>query len=161
MFDKQVYIERRNRLRKMMGSGLILIPGNQDSPMNYHDNPYHFRQDSTFLYFFGLDQPGLFGIIDANEGVDYLFGNDIDIEDIIWMGPQPSIKELAALAGVEKTFHFNELFGKVNLCLWKGCRFHFLLPYRAKTKLLLKNLFGIHTAKLKGLCIARTDQKYC
>ena len=149
MFDKQVYIERRNRLRKLMGSGLILMPGNQDSPMNYRDNPYHFRQDSTFLYFFGLDQPGLFGIIDANEGVDYLFGNDIDIEDIIWMGPQPSIKELALSVGVEKTFHFNELFSKVNMCLWKGCRTHFLLPYRAKTKLLLKNLLGIHTAKLK------------
>jgi Xaa-Pro aminopeptidase len=149
MFEKHVYIDRRNRLRRMMGSGLILIPGNQDSPMNYRDNPYHFRQDSTFLYFFGLDLPGLFGIIDANEGVDYLFGNDIDIEDIIWMGPQPSIKELAALAGVETTFHFNELFAKVNLCLWKGCRTHFLLPYRSKTKLLLKNLLGIHTAKLK------------
>ena len=149
MFDKKVYIERRNRLRQMMGSGLILLPGNQDSPMNYRDNPYHFRQDSTFLYFFGLDQPGLFGIIDANEGVDYLYGNDIDIEDIIWMGPQPSVHELAALAGVDRTFHFNELFGKVNMCLWKGCRTHFVLPYRSKTKLLLKTLLGIHTAKLK------------
>ena len=149
MFDKKVYIERRNRLRQMMGSGLILIPGNQDSPMNYKDNPYPFRQDSTFLYFFGLDQPALFGIIDANEGVDYLFGNDIDIEDIIWMGPQPSIKELGALAGIEKTYHHNELFNIVNTCLWRGCRTHFLLPYRAKTKLLLKNLLGIHTAKLK------------
>jgi Xaa-Pro aminopeptidase len=149
MFDKQIYIERRNRLRRMMGGGLILLPGNQESPMNYRDNPYHFRQDSTFLYFFGLDQPGLCGIIDADEGVDYLFGDDTDIDDIIWMGPQPSLKEVAAIAGVEKTFHFNELFGKVNLCLWKGCRFHFLPPYRSKTKLLLKNLFGIHTAKLK------------
>ncbi len=149
MFEKEVYIERRNRLRKLMGSGLIFIPGNQDSPFNYRDNPYPFRQDSTFLYLFGIDQPGLFGMIDANEGVDYLFGNDPDIEDIIWMGPQPSIKELGALAGVENNFHFNELFGKVNKCLWKGCRTHFLLPYRAKTKLLLKNLLGIHTAKLK------------
>ena len=149
MFDKEVYTERRNSLRKMVGSGLILLPGNQDSPMNYRDNPYHFRQDSTFLYFFGLDQPGLFGVIDADEDVDYLFGNDIDIEDVIWMGPQPSIIELAALTGVEKAFHFNQLFSKVNLCLWKGCRTHFLLPYRPKTKLLLKNLLGIHTAKLK------------
>jgi Xaa-Pro aminopeptidase len=149
MFETQVYIERRNRLRQMMGSGLIFIPGNQDSPFNYKDNPYPFRQDSTFLYLFGIDQPGLFGIIDADEGVDYLFGDDIDIDDIIWMGPQPGIKELGALAGVENTFHMNELFGKVNKCLWKGCRTHFLLPYRAKTKLLMKNLLGIHTAKLK------------
>jgi Xaa-Pro aminopeptidase len=149
MFEKQVYIERRNRLRQLVGNGLIFIPGNQDSPMNYRDNPYPFRQDSTFLYLFGLDQPGLFGMIDVNEGVDYLFGNDADIDDIIWMGAQPSIKELGALAGVEHTFHFNELFGKVNKCLWKGCRTHFLLPYRAKTKLLMKNLLGIHTAKLK------------
>jgi Xaa-Pro aminopeptidase len=149
MFDKSVYIERRNRLRQLVGSGLIFIPGNQDSPMNYKDNPYPFRQDSTFLYLFGLDQPGLFGLIDANEGVDYLFGNDVDIEDIIWMGPQPSIKELGALTGIERTLHFNELFTKVNKCLWTGCRTHFLLPYRAKTKLLMKNLLGIHTAKLK------------
>jgi len=149
MFEKQVYVERRNRLRQLVGNGLIFIPGNFDSPMNYRDNPYPFRQDSTFLYLYGIDRPGMFGVIDANEGVDYLFGDNPDIDDIIWMGPQPSMKELGALAGVENTFPFNELFGKVNKCLWKGCRTHFLLPYRAKTKLLLKNLLGIHTAKLK------------
>ena len=149
MFEKRVYIERRNRLRQLVGNGIIFIPGNQDSPMNYKDNPYPFRQDSTFLYLFGLDQPGLFGVLDADEGIDYLFGNDVDIEDIIWMGPQPSIKDLGALTGVDKTFHLNDLFARITKCLWKGCRTHFLLPYRAKTKLLLKNLLGIHTAKLK------------
>jgi len=148
MFDKQVYIERRNQLRQRVGKGLILVPGNNESPMNYPENTYHFRQDSTFLYLFGLDIPNLFGLIDCNTGNDYLFGDDVGIEDIIWMGPQKSMKELAATVGVEKTYHYQEVFSKVNQCLWKGCRAHFLPPYRAENKLLLKNLLGIHTAKL-------------
>jgi Xaa-Pro aminopeptidase len=148
MFDKQVYIERRNRLREKVGKGLILIPGNSESPMNYPENTYHFRQDSTFLYFFGLDIPNLFGLIDATTGKDYLFGDDVDIEDIIWMGPQKTVKELAETVGVEKTYHYGEVYSKINEGLWRGCRAHFLPAYRADNKLLLKNLLGIHTAKL-------------
>ena len=144
MFDKQVYTERRNRLRLTMGSGLILIPGNNESPLNYPDNTYHFRQDSTFLYLFGLDIPGLFGVIDANSGNDTLFGNDNSIEDIIWSGVKPSVNELAASVGVSNTASFKELFVKVS----KGALVHFLPQYRADIKLLLEELLGIPTANL-------------
>jgi len=144
MFDKEVYTERRNRLRKNLGSGVILIPGNNESPLNYTDNTYHFRQDSTFLYLFGLDIPGLFGVIDANTGNDTLFGNDNSIEDIIWSGIKPSVKELAASVGVTNTSPFNDLFVKVG-----KNQVHFLPPYRSDIKLLLEELLGIPTIQLE------------
>jgi len=132
----------------MMGSGIILIPGNTESPMNYPDNTYHFRQDSTFLYLFGLDIPGLFGIIDANTGKDTLFGDDITIEDIIWMGVKPSVKDLAATVGVDNSFPFMEIFGRVKQALSVGSPVHFLPPYRAENKLLLTELTGIQSSGL-------------
>jgi len=148
MFNKSIYTERRDRLRQMMGSGIILIPGNTESPMNYPDNTYHFRQDSTFLYLFGLDIPGLFGIIDANTGKDTLFGDDITIEDIIWMGVKPSVKDLAATVGVDNSFPFMEIFGRVKQALSVGSPVHFLPPYRAENKLLLTELTGIQSSGL-------------
>jgi len=144
MFDKQIYTERRNRLRAKMGSGIILIPGNNESPLNYTDNTYHFRQDSTFLYLFGLDIPGLFGVIDANTGNDTLFGNDNSIEDIIWDGIKPSIKELSASVGVTNSLPFTDLFVKVA----KGSQVHFLPPYRGDIQLLLEKLLIIPTVHL-------------
>jgi len=144
MFDKQVYTERRNRLRKKMGSGIILIPGNMESPMNYPENTYHFRQDSTFLYLFGLDMPGLFGVIDANTGNDTLFGDDNSIEDIIWSGIKPALKDLAASVGIVNTAPFKELFVKVS----QGRSVHFLPQYRADIKLLLEELTGVTTSDL-------------
>ena len=144
MFDKQVYAERRNRLRAKMGSGIILIPGNNETPLNYTDNTYHFRQDSTFLYLFGLDIPGLFGVIDANTGSDALFGNDNSIDDIIWSGIKPSVKEMAASVGVTNSSSFKDLFSKVS----KGRQVHFLPQYRADIKLLLEELLGIPTVQL-------------
>ena len=144
MFNRNIYIERRNRLREKMGSGVILIPGNTESPMNYTDNTYHFRQDSTFLYLFGLDTPGFFGIIDANEGIDTLFGDDISIEDIIWMGTKPSVKDLASSVGVDCTAPFNQLFETIK----KAGNLHYLLPYRAENKLLLTELLGTNSTGL-------------
>ncbi len=141
MFNKNIYIERRNQLRKKMGNGIILIPGNMESPMNYTDNTYHFRQDSTFLYLFGLDTPGFFGIIDANEGKDTLFGDDISIEDIIWMGTKPSIKDLASSVGVDFTAPLNQLLDTIK----KAGDLHYLLPYRAENKLHLTELLGINS----------------
>ena len=102
MFDSEIYTKRRNRLKEQVKSGLVLFLGNEESPMNYPANPYHFRQDSTFLYFFGLDFPSLAGVIDVDENKDIVFGNDVDIEDIIWMGFQPSLKERAE--GLVDTF---------------------------------------------------------
>lgn len=148
MFDKQVYSERRNRLREKMGNGIILIPGNLESPMNYPENTYHFRQDSTFLYLFGLDIPDLFGVIDANSGVDTIFGNDNSIEDIIWSGIKPSIKDLAASVGVTNSSPMKELFKRVDQSVSQGSRVHFIAPYRADIKLLLEELTGIQASAL-------------
>lgn len=150
MFEKYIYIERRKRLREKMGSGIILIPGNTESPMNYTDNTYHFRQDSTFLYLFGLDIPGLFGIIDADSGNDSLFGDDISIEDIIWMGTKPAVKDLAASVGVEKTAPFNHLFEKIKKAAELGSPLHYLPPYRGENKILLAELLGVQLAGLKA-----------
>ena len=148
MFDKQVYTARRNQLREKMGNGIILIPGNMESPMNYPENTYHFRQDSTFLYYFGLDIPGLFGIIDAESQVDLLYGDDISIHDIIWMGVLPSVKDLAASVGVRKTAPIRELSGKISEALSKKCPVHYLPQYRADIKLLLQELTGIKASGL-------------
>ena len=99
MFDKNTYIVRRNRLKSKGLKGIGLHLGNGESPMNCLDNTYHFRQDSSFLYFFGLDFPGLAGVIDFESGDEYIFGDDVEIDDIIWMGPQVSLKDNAAKSG--------------------------------------------------------------
>ena len=87
MFSKEIYLQRREKLKKSVGQGLILLIGNNESPMNYTDNGYHFRQDSTFLYFFGLNQPSLAGILDCETGEEIIFGNDLTVEDFVWMVP--------------------------------------------------------------------------
>lgn len=91
MFSAAIYIERRKRLRQRVKNGLILLLGNEESPMNYPDNPYPFRQDSSFLYFFGLDFPLLAAVIDADEGTECIFGDDPTVDHVIWTGPQPSL----------------------------------------------------------------------
>ena len=100
MFAADTYTQRRARLSASIPSGLLLFLGNDDSPMNYTDNTYHFRQDSTWLYYFGVAQPGLAAVIDLDAGRTVVFGDDLTIDAIVWTGPQPSVAELAALAGV-------------------------------------------------------------
>ena len=151
MFNSSVYADRRSRLRKEFQSGLILILGNQESPMNYPGNTYHFRQDSSFLYFFGLDHPGFAGLIDVEANNDALYGNDVDIDDIIWMGPQPSVKDLAAKVGVNQTNPFGDLESTLKKAISQGRKVHFLPPYRAENKILLEQLLGIHPSKAKEM----------
>jgi len=103
MFNSDTYIARRQHLKQNISEGMILLLGNVDVPMNYADNTYHFRQDSSFLYFFGLDFQRLAGVIDTETGEETIFGDDIDIEDIIWMGPQIPLAEKAAAVGISKT----------------------------------------------------------
>jgi len=100
MFNKEIYIQRREKLMKDVGNGIILLYGNADVPYNYPDNTYHFRQDSTFRYFFGLDVPLMVGILDIDNHEEYLFADDVDINDIIWTGPMPSVKEMAESVGI-------------------------------------------------------------
>lgn len=149
MFDKKVYIDRRNRLRSQLKSGLILILGNPESAMNYPANTYPFRQDSNFLYFFGLDHPDLAGVMDIDANRDYLFGNDVTLDDIIWMGPQLLLKDRAQEVGVNHTAPFDNLIAFLHQAIKAGRRVHFLPPYRGEHTLLLKQLLGILTAHVK------------
>ena len=149
MFEKNTYIKRRKALKNSNLSGLALILGNVDSPMNYLANTFHFRQDSSFLYFFGLDFPGLAGVFDFDSGEEIIFGDDVDIEDIIWMGPQVSLQENAAKAGVEKTAPFKKLFDFTKEAIKKGRKIHFLPPYRAENKIILEKLLGISVQRIQ------------
>lgn len=148
MFKGNVYTERRLKLRKKIRSGLILILGNNESPMNYPGNTYRFRQDSNFLYFFGLDLPGLVGVIDIEDGKDCIYGNEVDLDDIIWMGPQPTISELAKNAGVLCTHPLKDLQSTLNRAIKQGRRIHFLKPYRHDNTLFLERLLGINQSMI-------------
>lgn len=147
MFSAEVYISRRKRLAEEVKNGVILLPGNGESPMNYLDNTYPYRQDSNFLYFFGLDQPGLVGLIDAGSGEAILFGNDVDLDDIIWMGPQESIASRAEQAGVRDSRPLDKLDSTLAEAIRQGRRIHFLPPYRGENKLLLEQLTGVAVAR--------------
>ena len=144
LFSKQTYINRRETLRKKMGSGLILIMGNNDSPMNYPSNVYKFRQDSCFLYYFGLHREGLAGVIDADENKEYLIGNDIDVEDIVWFGQVDSVADLATQCGVGNSAPMNQLQILVNKAKEQGRKIHYLPPYRHDIQIQLMDLLGIH-----------------
>src|SRR3989339_326976 len=150
MFDSKTYTNRRNILKNKFEDGLILIMGNTDVPMNYPSNTYRFRQDSNFLYYFGLDMPNLAGIIDVEEGRDYIYGNDVDMDDIIWMGPQPLMKELGVKSGIKYTAPFNNLAEVLTTAIKEKRRIHFLPPYRAEIKILLEDLLGIKVSQLKN-----------
>ena len=150
MFETSVYKNRRARLKEKVKSGLVLILGNGEAPANYTDNTYKFRQDSSFLYFFGLNQPGFAGVIDIDSGDEYIFGNDVDMDDIIWMGPQPSVKDMAARFGVSKTAPFARLADCMKTAISQGRRIHFLPPYRFRNMLLLEELLGIRPALVKN-----------
>lgn len=140
MFDKEVYISRRDALCRKVAEGIILLPGNSESPANYPNNAYRFRQDSTFLYYFGLDHPDYVGIIDVDSGESILFGDDYTLDDIIWMGPQPAFSDVAIKAGVSYTRSMDKLKAFIAESLKKGRKIHFLPPYRADVILLLSSL---------------------
>jgi Xaa-Pro aminopeptidase len=150
MFSKEVYTNRRKQLKDKIESGIILIPGNNESPMNYPDNTYHFRQDSTFLYFFGIDHPGLAGVIDVDKGDEFIFGDDVSIESIIWMGPQRSMSDRAAEVGITETLPFSKLSTFIEEAANAGRKIHFTPPYRGENIMLLSDLTGYHHNKVKS-----------
>ncbi|MCI5580359.1 MAG: aminopeptidase P family protein [Phocaeicola plebeius] len=149
MFEAQIYQQRRAALRQQVASGIILLLGNNEAPANYPDNTYKFRQDSSFLYFFGHAHPGYAGIIDVDANEEYFFGDDVTMDDIIWMGPQPSVQELAARVGVSKSLPFGHLKAVVQKAISQRRKVHFLPPYRFDNMLLLEELTGIRTSMLK------------
>ena len=150
MFKAATYIERRKLLRKSVGSGLMIFLANEESPMNYPANTFHYRQDSTFLYFFGLSSPGLAAVIDADENTDTLFGDDIGIEDIIWMGNLPKLKDRALQAGLRRTAPRVSFEETVRKALAAGRPVHYLPPYRADNAIALSELLGIPVKELKA-----------
>ena len=149
MFYKDTYVRRRQELKQLVGSGIILLPGNNESPCNYPANAYSpMRQDSAFLYYFGQHRDGLFGVIDIDNDEEWLFGDDIDVEDIVWMGFTPSVSDLAAEVGITKTAPMARLKEIVNSKSAKS-KVHFLPPYRHDTKIQLMDLLGIHPLQQK------------
>ena len=150
MFDQSIFIKRRNRLKQLVRSGLVLFLGNEESPMNYPDNGYRFRQDSSFLYFFGLDFAGLAGVVDVDEGTVAIYGNDLTIEDFVWMGPQPTIRERALAVGVEKTGPGAALKDVLKAAKAAGRKVHFLPPYRAENAITLMNGLGVAPDKARA-----------
>lgn len=148
MFSKQTYMSRRNELKRLVGSGVIILFGNNESPCNYPSNAYSpFRQDSSFLYYFGLAQPGLVGVIDVDNDSELLFGDDIDIEDIVWYGSVDSVSQMAASVGVAQTAPMSALSQFCSQARAAGRTLHFLPPYRHDTMLTITDLLGIHHSR--------------
>ncbi|MDE7451374.1 MAG: aminopeptidase P N-terminal domain-containing protein [Alistipes sp.] len=148
MFSAKTYGTRRNLLRTKIQSGIVLLPGNAPAPNNYPNNAYYFRQDSTFLYYFGLNLPSLVGLLDVDSGEEMLFGDDFTVEDIIWTGPQPTLRELGAQVGITATYPLAVLEERLRKAIALGRRIHYLPPYRGETKLQLSALLGIRPALL-------------
>jgi len=143
MFDRTVYRARREALRRGIGSGVALFLGNDESPMNYADNPFRFRQDSSFLYYFGLDNAGLSATIDLDEGTETLYGLEPTVEDFVWTGPLPSLKDRAARAGVDRVMAPDRLKEDLGRIRQAGRTVHFLPPYRPENKLKLLAWLGV------------------
>lgn len=140
MFSKGTYVQRRHELKKKVGKGLLLFIGNNESPMNFTDNTYTFRQDSSFLYYFGLNKPNLAAIIDIDNDKEIIFGNDFSVDDIVWMGQQPKIKVLAESAGVQLVYPYEALKNYISSALMNKQKVHFLPPYRSDAVILLSEL---------------------
>ena len=150
MFSTSTYTTRRNQLKKDVTNGLILLFGNNDLGMNYGANTYHFRQDSNFLYFFGINQAGLSAVIDTDSGEEMLFGDDLTLDDVVWVGPHPTMQELAERVGVKSTKPFADLSEMIKKAAADGRAVHFLPPYRFENKLRLQDWLNIPAAEQKA-----------
>lgn len=150
MFKQEIYSARRRQLKATVGQGLILLLGNEESSMNYTDNLYHFRQDSSFLYFIGIDQPSLAAVIDIDNDREILFGDELTMDQIIWTGPKTTIREQGAKTGVGNVQPFSAIAGVIKAALASGQKIHFLPPYRADNAQKLSEWLGIPYASLKA-----------
>jgi len=149
MFNSETYIQRQKGLLKKVNSGIIVLPGNEESPMNYADNPYRFRQDSTFLYYFGIARPGLMALLDVDNGKISLYGDDYTVEDFVWMGKQPNIKEQASLCGVRQTGSIKDLYDHIRQAKKHKRIIQFLPQYRSRNILKLMDMTGLSAQVIK------------
>jgi Xaa-Pro aminopeptidase len=147
MFKKETYVDRRNVLKKNIESGILLFLGNDELGMNYTDNTYHFRQDSSFLYYFGSDYAGLDAIIDLDEDREIIFGDELTIDHIVWMGTQPTIQEKSERVGISSTMPKKDLASYLADAVDKGRKIHFLPPYRADHRIKLFEILNIHPSR--------------
>ncbi|MEG1555457.1 MAG: aminopeptidase P family protein [Bacteroidales bacterium] len=170
LFNASIYKTRRDHLKESVHSGIAIFLGNDEAPMNYPSNTYKFRQDSNFLYFFGLSIPGNAAIIDFDENRDIIFGNDFDIEDIIWMGNQPTLASLAEKVAVSEVMPLAKLAEYIQTAQVKGRKIHFTPPYRGENKIWLSNLTGISLQAIqqeasveliKGIVNLRSTKEAC
>jgi len=143
MFPPHVYIERRNRLRRDLQSGILLFLGNEESPINYLDNHYTFRQDSSFLYFWGIDLPGLAGLIDIEANRETLFGRDLTLEEKVWAGPEPTLQEHGLKSGVKEVASLDQLEAQLKKAAQKGRTIHFLPQYRSENRIKIHQWLGV------------------
>ena len=150
MFNKDTYIRRRTELKQLVGNGVVILFGNNEAPANYPANTYApMRQDSSFLYYFGQHRDGLVGVIDIDNDEEWLFGDDIDVEDIVWMGYTPSVADLAAEVGITKTAPLAELTQLCRRATAANRPMHYLPPYRFDIKIQIMDLLGIHPSQQK------------
>jgi len=150
MFQKEVYAERRQNLKKELSNGIGLFMANHEAAFNYPANTYHYRQDSHFSYFFGLNHPGFAGVIDFESGKEILFGDDVEIDDIIWMGPQPSVNDQAAQVGISEISSYSKLEPYIRKALENGRTVHFLPPYRGAMMIALGRLLNMPAHEVKS-----------
>jgi len=143
MFNKKTYVQRRMALKKSIGSGLLLFFGNDECGCNYADNTYPFRQDSTFLYFFGLSGAGLSAVIDVDNEKEIVFGDELTMDAIVWMGSQPALREKCDEAGIHHVLPSNELENFLQTAVHKGQTIHYLPAYRAEHHLKLWTLLKV------------------
>lgn len=150
MYSKETYVSRRTELKKHVKSGVIILFGNNNSPANYPNNGYHpFRQDSSFLYYFGQNRDGLVGVIDVDNDIETLIGDDISIDDIVWYGSVDSVHDMAEQVGVKNSAPMKSLKTICNDAMRQKRRIHFLPPYRADIKIQVFDLLGIHPNQQK------------
>ncbi|WP_353719236.1 aminopeptidase P N-terminal domain-containing protein [Dyadobacter sp. 676] len=147
MFSQSTYSNRRQTLKSKIGSGLILFLGNEESGMNYRDNVYPFRQDSTFLYYFGIDHASLTAVIDIDNDREIIFGDELTIDDIVWTGPKEAINEKAARVGVREVKPAQAIAGFLKDALSRRQTIHFLPPYRGEHYLKLQEWLQINPAE--------------
>lgn len=143
MFSPETYTKRRNTLQSDIGSGIILLPGNDDSGMNYKDNIYSFRQDSSFLYFAGINRAGLTFVIDVDNNREILFGDELTVEEIMWTGPVDSLAAQAVRTGIAEIRPLSQLADFLERSVNNKQTVHFLLPYRGDNMLKLSAWLGI------------------
>jgi Xaa-Pro aminopeptidase len=149
LFSSEKYVTRRNALKKQINSGIVLIFGNNGAAMNYQTNCYPFRQDSNFLYLFGLDSPGLCGIIDVDSGEETLVGNEFSVDDLIWDGCTEKLEDKAKKIGVKKTLPVGSLGDIIRKSLSNGRKIHYLPSYRGDREIQISILLDIPVAKVK------------